>query len=172
MLRTGHTLVNALAAAAAPVAGLLLYAVFIWMRTGDPLVFVKGHVAWGRTYTGLGSLVAMQYSILANAGLSGYVASPGYDVLNAIGAVFALAMVWPVARQMGVAYAVFMLANVVPALLMGGLLSAGRFSAVLFPAFIWLAQAIPAAQRPAWIASFAALQAYIAVLYYTWRPIF
>ena len=129
-------------------------------------------MAWGRTYTGLGTLVAKQYSILAHTGLSGYVANPGYDILNAIGAIFALVTIWPVARQMGAAYAVFMLVNVLPALLMGGLLSAGRFSAVLFPAFIWLAQAIPTSQRPAWIASFVALQAFIAVLYYTWRPIF
>jgi hypothetical protein len=43
---------------------------------------------------------------------------------------------------------------------------------VLFPAFIWLATAIPASQRAGWIASFAALQAFGAALFYTWRPLF
>ena len=115
--------------------------------TGDPLAFAASHAAWGRTYQGLGTLVSHQYSILANAGLSGYVGTPGYDALNAMGAVFAIATIWPVARRLGLAYGLFMLVNIVPALADGGLLSAGRFSSVLFPAFIWLATAIPSRQR-------------------------
>jgi hypothetical protein len=164
--------VRALAAASAPAAGLAIYALFIWRLTGDPLAFASGQVAWGRTYQGLGALVAQQYSILANAGLSGYVGAPGYDALNAIGALFALATVWPVSRRLGLAYGLFMAVNIVPALANGGLLSAGRFSSVLFPAFIWLATAIPSSQRAGWIASFAALQAFGAALFYTWRPLF
>jgi hypothetical protein len=164
--------VKALAAAAAPAAGLVIYALFIWQLTGDPLAFASSHMAWGRTYQGLGTLVSHQYSILANAGLSGYVGTPGYDVLNAIGALFALATVWPVSRRLGLAYGLFMVVNIVPGLADGGLLSAGRFSSVLFPAFIWLATAIPSSQRAGWIASFAALQAFGAALFYTWRPLF
>jgi hypothetical protein len=129
-------------------------------------------MAWGRTYQGLGTLVSHQYSILANAGLSGYVGTPGYDVLNASGALFAIVTIWPVTRHLGLAYGLFMVVNIVPALANGGLLSAGRFSSVLFPAFIWLAAAIPSNQRAGWIASFAALQAFGAALFYTWRPLF
>jgi len=164
--------VRALAAAAAPGVGLLVYALFIWDLSGDPLAFAAGQLAWGRKYQGLGTLVAHQYSILANAGLSGYVGTPGYDVLNAIGAVFAVATVWPVARRLGLAYGLFMLINILPALASGGLLSAGRFSSVLFPAFIWLAIAIPPNHRAGWIATFAAAQAFNAALFYTWRPLF
>jgi hypothetical protein len=136
------------------------------------LAFARGQVAWGRTYTGLGSLVASQYSILASAGLSGYVGAPGYDAFNALGALFAIATIWPVTRRLGLAYGLFMLINILPALAIGGLLSTGRFSSVLFPAFIWLATAVPANHRTAWIASFAALQAFGAALFYTWRPLF
>jgi len=164
--------VKALAAAAAPVIGLLIYASFIWNLTGDPLAFASSQIAWGRKYQGLGTLVAHQYSILANAGLSGYVGTPGYDVLNAIGAVFAVATIWPVTRRLGLAYGLFMLINILPALASGGLLSAGRFSSVLFPAFIWLATAVPSSHRAGWIATFAALQAFNAALFYTWRPLF
>jgi hypothetical protein len=163
---------NALAAAAAPAIGLVIYALFIWRLTGDPLAFATSHLAWGRTYQGLGSLVAHQYSILANAGLSGYVGTPGYDVLNAIGAVFAIATIWPVTRRLGLAFGLFMVINILPALATGGLLSAGRFSSVLFPAFIWLATAVPASHRAGVIATFAALQAFGAALFYTWRPLF
>ena len=162
----------ALAAAAAPVVGLVIYALFIWGLTGDPLAFASGQMAWGRTYTGLGALVAQQYAILANAGLSGYVGAPGYDALNAVGALFAVATIWPVARRLGTAYGLFMVINILPALANGGLLSAGRFSSVLFPAFIWLATIVPSSHRAAWIATFAAVQAFGAALFYTWRPLF
>jgi hypothetical protein len=164
--------IKALAAAAAPALGLAIYAGFIWRLTGHPLAFAASHAAWGRTYQGLGTLVSNQYSILANAGLSGYVGTPGYDVLNALGAIFAIATMWPVARRLGAAYGLFMALNVFPALADGGLLSAGRLSSVLFPAFIWLAAAVPSGQRPVWIATFAALQAFGAALFYTWRPLF
>ena len=167
-----RTRARALAAAASPVIGLVLYALFIWRLTGEPFAFATSHLAWGRTYQGLGSLVAHQYSILANAGLSGYVGTPGYDVLNAIGAVFAVATVWPVTRRLGPAFGLFMVINILPALASGGLLSAGRFSSVLFPAFIWLATAVPANHRAGLIAAFAALQAFGAALFYTWRPLF
>ena len=93
-------------------------------------------------------------------------------MLNAAGALFALATAWPVARRLGLAYAVFMLINTILPLGSGGLLSAGRFSAVLFPAFVWLADAVPARHRTGWVASFAALQAFNAALFFTWRPLF
>lgn len=163
---------RALGAAVAPGLGLVVYALFIWRLTGNPIAFATSHVAWGRTYQGLGTLVAQQYSILANAGLSGYVGAPGYDALNAIGAVFAVVTLWPVTRRLGLAYGLFMAINILPALATGGLLSAGRLSSVLFPAFIWLATAIPPNHRAAWIASFAAMQAFGAALFYTWRPLF
>jgi len=171
-LSTAHLKSRALAAAAAPGVGLVVYALFIWTLTGSPFTFAASHAAWGRTYEGLGTLVSHQYSILANAGLSGYVGAPGYDALNALGAVFGIVTIWPVARRLGLAFGLFIAINIIPALADGGLLSAGRFSSVLFPAFIWLATAIPSRQRAAWIAAFAALQAFGAVLFYTWRPLF
>jgi hypothetical protein len=80
--------------------------------------------------------------------------------------------VWPVARRLGIAYAAFILINLMPALAQGGLLSAGRLSSVLFPAFIWLASAVPARHCTAWVVTFAAIQAFNAALFYTWRPLF
>src|SRR5206468_175992 len=131
--------------------------------------WATGHTAWGRTYEGIASLIANEFSVVAASGLRGTAA---YDVVNAFGALFALAAVWPVARRIGLAYALFMLTNLLPALSVGGFLSAGRFSSVLFPAFVWLATVVPPAHRAGWIATFAALQACNAALYYTWRPMF
>jgi hypothetical protein len=162
----------ALASAAMPGVGMLLYSVFIWHLTGDPLAWVKGHAAWGRKYTGLGVLVTERYDWLSHAGLYAYTSQLPLDLLNALGAIFVLAAAWPVARRLGLAYAVFILINILPPLANGGLLSAGRFSSVLFPAFVWLAGAVPDRHRPAWLAGFMAIQALNAALFYTWRPLF
>ena len=167
-----HALFKALAAAAMPGVGMLLYSAFIWHLTGDPLAWKTGHIAWGRKYQGLAALIGDRYDIVRHTGLQGYVASLPHDVLNAIGVVFVLATVWPVARRLGLAYAVFILINILPPLAAGGLISAGRLSSVLFPAFIWLAGAVPPRHRAGWIATFASIQAFNAALFYTWRPLY
>ena len=113
-----------------------------------------------------------RYDIIAHAGLAGYVSSLPHDLLNAFGAAFVLIAVWPVARVLGPAYAIFILVNILPPLAAGGLISAGRFSSVLFPAFIWMAGAVPPRHRAGWIATFAAIQAFNAALFYTWRPLY
>jgi mannosyltransferase PIG-V len=163
------SLTKAVTAALMPSLGLLIYAALIWRMTGTPMAWATGHSAWGRSYEGVGTLVANEVSQIAAWGLRGTIA---YDFVNALAAIFALATVWPVARRIGLAYAVFMMINVLPPLMVGGFLSAGRFSSVLFPAFVWLADIIPPAHRAGWIASFAAFQACNAALHYTWRPLF
>jgi hypothetical protein len=163
--------IRALAAAAMPLLGLLLYAAYIWQLTGDPLAWARGHTAWGRVYEPITQVVAKQYTYIENAGLSSYLAVGGYDVLNMLAALFALAAVWPVARRMGLAYAALILVVTLPPIVNGGWLSAGRFSSVLFPVFLWLADAIPERHRTAWIVGFTAFQALNAALFYTWRPL-
>ncbi len=164
--------VKAVLAAATPGIGMLIYSAFIWRLTGDPLAWLKAHGAWGREYQGLAMLVGDRATIIANAGVLGYVASLPHDVMNALGVVFVLAAAWPVARTLGLAEAVLILVFILPPLAAGGLVSAGRFSSVLFPAFLWMAGAVPPRHRGAWLASFAAIQALNAALFYTWRPLY
>lgn len=164
--------VAAILFAAAPGLGMLIYSAFLWRTTGHPLAWAAGHGAWGRTYNGLTVLVTERYDWIASQGLSGYMSSGPQDFLNALGVVFVLAAAWPVARRLGLAYAAFILINILPPLAEGGLLSAGRFSSVLFPAFVWFASAVPARHRTGWIATFAALQALSAAMFFTWRPLF
>ena len=67
---------------------------FIWRLTGDPLAFLAGQARLGTArIKGSARSSVQQYSIVASGGLSGYVGAPGYDVLNALGALFALATV-------------------------------------------------------------------------------
>jgi len=170
--RDGYPIIRGLASAAGPGVGMLIFSAFIWRLTGDPLAWLKAHEAWGRTYRGLLPLVGDRYNWIANTGLIGYVSSLPGDLMNALGVIFVLAAVWPVARRLGLAYAVFILVFMLPPLAAGGLISAGRFSSILFPAFIWTASVVPARHRPGWIASFAAIQAFNAALFYTWRPLY
>jgi len=163
---------TAMLAAAGPGIGMLIYSAYVWQLTGDPLGWLRAHGAWGREYSGLLTLVGDRVNIIANAGVEGYVASLPHDLINALGVIFVLAAVWPVARKLGLAYAVFILIYMLPPMAAGGLISAGRFSSVLFPAFLWLAGAVPPRHRPAWIASFAAFQALNAAMFYTWRPLY
>jgi hypothetical protein len=167
-----HGVVRALLAAAMPVVGVLLYSAYIWQLTGDPLKWAAGHIAWGRSYQGLTTLVTDRYDYLAVRGLYAYTSELSGDLLQAVGPVFVLATVWGVAKQLGPAYAAFILVNMLPPMAAGGLLSAGRFSSVLFPAFVWLAKVTPARHRAAWLAGFMALQAFNAALFYTWRPMY
>ena len=163
--------VAAVASASAPGIGVLLYCAFIWRLTGDPLAWVAGQVAWGRGYLGLGTLVSTWYSYLQE---SAYVVTRAlpYDSLNALGALFVLALAVPVWRRLGLPYLIVILINLLPPLATGGFLSAGRMSAVMFPAFLWLGAAIPDRQRGGWFASFMAIQALNAALFYTWREMF
>jgi hypothetical protein len=162
----------AIAAAAMPGVGVLLYSAYLWQLTGHPLAWAEGHAAWGRQYNGLGILVTQRYAWLSQGGLYAYTSQGPGDLLNVLGAIFVLATVWPVARRLGLPYAAFILINILPPLAAGGFLSAGRFSSVLFPSFVWLASAVPARHRPAWVASFMAVQAFNAALFYTWRPLY
>jgi hypothetical protein len=167
-----RTLVRAWSAAAAPIGGMLIYALAIARLTGHPFAWVEGQGAWGHTYQGLTGVVTDRYRIIMNAGAAGYIASLPHDFLNGLAVLFVLAALWPVTRRLGAAYALWMLLNVWPSIAAVNLISAGRYTAVLFPPFIWLAGSLPERHRGAWIAGFGALQALCAAMFYTWRPLY
>jgi hypothetical protein len=170
--RTPRVTIPALAAAAAPGIGVLLYSAFVWNLTGDPLAWAEGHAAWGRQYSGLLPLASRYYGYMAESGPYIFTKVLPFDTLNALGAIFVLVTAVPVWRRFGLPYAVFILVNLLPPLAAGGFLSTGRLSAVLFPAFVWLAAVVPVPQRSAWIGSFMAVQGLNAVLFYTWHELF
>jgi hypothetical protein len=59
---------------------------------------------------------------------------------------------------------------VIPPLYSMGAISLGRYTAPLFPIFLWLGATVPAERRPYWIAVFAGFQALLSALFFTWRP--
>jgi hypothetical protein len=168
----------AVVAVVAPVAGLLAYCAFLYWQFGDAFVWMKGQLAWGRVFTGLGSSVRtlvmdrVGVGFIAEHGLYRHISVNTYDFLYTLTAIFALLAVWPCTKRFGVAYALFILINLGPPLITGGMMSIGRMTSVLFPCFLWFAAIVPPAHRTAWVAAGCTLQGLIAVLFFTWRPAF
>jgi hypothetical protein len=161
-----------LAAAAAPGAGMLMFSAFIYRLTGSPFTWAAQNVAWGRVYRSLDSILMDRVGYIADNGLYLYASTQTIDLLYALAVLLALGAVWPVYRRFGLPYAVFILVNVLAPMSAGGLLSMGRVTSILFPVFLWLGAAVPATQRTAWIALFAVLQGFVAVMFFTWRPLY
>jgi len=160
------------AAVAAPIAGVVLYSAYVYRLTGDPLAWMSAQGAWNRQYGGVASLVSGPAQRLANHGLEGTVAAWPFDTLNAIAVAFAIALLWPVTRRYGLAFGLFVVANLLPALLVGGVVAVGRYTSVLFPLFLWLGERMPPRHAPYWFAIFGMGQGLAACLFFTWRQLF
>jgi hypothetical protein len=157
--------------AAMPGIGMLLFTLYLFKLTGVWFAWTRSHEAWGRTYQGFGPLITA-FARLRDEPFLQVVGNSPFNMLNALGVLFALALTYPVFRRLGLAWGVFVLANVVPPLFAGGVLSMGRLSATLFPLFLALAAIVPRRNVPSWIAAFAVGQGLCATLFFTWRELF
>lgn len=165
------SVIASLAAASMPGVGMLAYSVYVNHVTGDFFGWARLHEAWGRSYQGLAP-VERAYGWLTDEGLLTVLQNVPFDTLNSLGLIFALAMLWPVTRRLGFAYGLFIVINVVPPMLAGGVLSMGRLTATLFPLFLALAAIVPPRAVPPLVTAFAILQGLAAALFFTWRPLF
>jgi len=166
------SLTDRLLVAAAPGLGMLAYSAYIYELTGDPFMWIRLQAAWGRENIGVASFLAGEVESLSDQGFYNYATGDVTNFLNALAALLVGASLWPVWRRFGVAPAALLVLNLAPSLASGGWLSVGRATAVLFPVFLWLADVVPARHRALWIAAFAAVQAFGAALFFTWRPFF
>ena len=175
-LRERRLHVSALAPVLTPILGMLAYCAYLYLRFGDPLVWTKGQRAWGRVFAGvwpgIRALFMDRYQRIADESFYFYSLTMPYDLLHTAAAIFVLMSIWPTVRRFGLAYGAFTAVNILPPLIMGGMLSIGRMTSVLFPAFLWVAAALPERYRTAWIAGSCVLQGLIAALFFTWRAAF
>lgn len=162
---------KSLASAAAPGLGMLAFSAYVYRLTGDFFGWARLHEAWGRSFEGLAP-IARAYGWLTDEGLTRVVQGVPFDTLNSLGLIFVLLMLWPIARRLGFAFAVFVVINVVPPMLAGGVLSMGRLTATLFPVFLALAAVLPPRAVTPLVTAFAIGQGLAAVLFFTWRPLF
>jgi hypothetical protein len=153
-----------------PTLGMLLFTLYLYQRTGIWFVWMRMHGAWGRLF---GDEIAGQFAVsLSSDGLLQLINTQPFDTLNAIGLAFALALVWPVGRHIGVPWAAYVVVNLMPPLLAGGLLSIGRITSTLFPVFLALAAVLPSRLTGGVLALFGLLQGLIAALFFTWRNVY
>ncbi|MBA3295350.1 MAG: hypothetical protein H0U19_00290, partial [Acidobacteria bacterium] len=130
-VQSGRT-ARALAAAAMPVAGMLAFTVYLHERNGVWFAWSKSHAAWGRSYTGFDPM-GRGFGWLKDEGLIHVVTNIPFDVLNSLGAAFALVMIWPVFKHVGGPWALYVALTILPPMFAGGSLSLGRISSTLFP---------------------------------------
>jgi hypothetical protein len=161
-----------LLAAAMPGVGMLLYSAFVYGLTGKPFTWIEAQAAWGRGADLTAQHFAWIVRTIANEGVFAYIRALPAEVVQLSAVVFSLALVWPVWRRIGPAYAVFILVNLLPPMIQGGMLSLGRFTATLFPLFLALALLLPPERRTSWIIAFGIGQGLIAAVFFTWRPIY
>jgi hypothetical protein len=158
-------------ALAAPGAGLLAYALFIRQLTGRLSAWSDVQAAWGRTYQ-VTTWVGLELTRMTEHGIIAYPENAPLTMLNGAAALMALLLLWRVGRALGLSYVVFVLVNLLPAIVSGGLMSVGRFTSTLFPLFFALAIVVPDRQLTGWIVTFSVLQGLFAALFFTWRPPF
>lgn len=159
-------------AAAAPVAGMLIYSGYLYSETGKAFAWFQAHQAWGRVATDVAGLFTERAELIAGQGFYTYSTDQPVELLNATFVIAALIMTIPITWRFGPAYGAFLLLMIVPPLLRGGFLSLGRLTSTLFPLFLYLGWVLRGSPRAAAVAAFAGLQALLAVLFFTWRPFF
>ncbi|MCA1560977.1 MAG: hypothetical protein LC753_18075 [Acidobacteria bacterium] len=168
--RHGATRPRLWLAAAAPGIGMALFSGYIWWLTGRPLAWAEAHAAWGRTPLTWNAASA-SFDLLASEGVLTYATTRPFDMLNGVAVMFALSLTPIVWRRLGAPATVFVLVNLVPPLLAGGLMSMGRLTSTLFPLFVALALIVPRRHMILWVGVFALLQGLAAAIFFTWRPL-
>jgi hypothetical protein len=155
----------------APILGVMMYSAYVHGVTGDPLTWLRVQEAWGRH--------SMDPVFVLSRFAADLIASPialarehPYKFANGVTGLLALALVIPVGRRLGWAYAAFVLLGVLMPVAGGGLASLGRYTAILFPIFLYLAHL---SQRPVFISLVAlslVAQGLVSALFFTWRPVY
>jgi hypothetical protein len=150
---------------------MLLFSAYVKHLTGAWFGWARLHETWGRTFAGVTPLI-QTYERIAGQGLLNALQAAPYDALNAVAVLFVLAMLWPVFRRTGIAGGVLLIVNILPPLLAGGVLSMGRVTSTIFPLFLALAAIVPPRMLTALVTAFAVGQGLVAVIFFTWRPLF
>ncbi|MEO8481365.1 MAG: mannosyltransferase family protein [Acidobacteriota bacterium] len=156
-------------ACVSPFIGTLLYSAYVYHLTGGWFTWLSDQEGWGRTVQNPVVLVGAVVAHVREVGWQRYLLDRPYECINVVAFAFMATMAVPVSRRIGVGPALFMVAAIVLPLRVGGWASMGRYTAVLFPAFMWLGTKT---RGPVVLVIFAALQALMAALYYTDRPVF
>ncbi len=156
-------------------SGFGAYCLYIYGESGNPFLWAVALKRWGYDPGGLPwtaplhlvrLLVTHPYAYLAGDRMA------PYDALNGISAIFFIVAVPFVWRRFGAGYGLFMLANLWLPLSSGSFEGMGRYCAVMFPCFIWLASIRSRVMPAALVVLFAMLYTLCLALFTTLHPLF
>ena len=158
----------ALLVATLPVVGLVIFSSYLQLRFGDALAWLHGQAAWGVP-------LMLRRGAPDPGTLPGEAAIKPIEVIVWIGNIAAFVAagcaIRPVARRFGPAYGIWIAVNIFPPVAAHLFISLGRFTAVLFPFFFWLAVRVPRDRVMRLAGAFAAGQALFAIWFFLWRPV-
>lgn len=155
--------------------GFGAYCLYMYGESGNPFLWAVALKRWGYYPGGLPwtapfhliqLLVTHPYAYLA-----GDRTAP-YDALNGVTAILFVAAVPFVWRRLGAGYGLFMLANLWLPLSSGIFEGMGRYCAVMFPCFIWLASIRSRAMSATVVVLFAMVYTLGLALFTTLHPLF
>lgn len=159
---------GALVAAVMPAVGTAAYSAYLFFRFGDPLAWMHGQAAWGLP-------LALRFGATDGVVFTRAPSEFYTDVLtwtfNIVAFAGAAAAIKPIYRRFGPPYALWVAFTIVPPVLTHLFMSLGRFTAVLFPLFLWLATVVPKDKLWRVAGWFAFVQAVFAILFFLWRPV-
>ena len=166
---------RALIAAAAGLAGIGSYSLFVYSLSGDPFEWYHSIKRWGYHPGGnpLSGLAAIGHALLTRPGQ--FIATEPmapYDTLNAVTAAAALLTVPFIWRRLGIGYASLVVLGLLLPLSSGQFEGLGRYCAVLFPLSIWLGSLKGEARHHALMSSFVLFYALGLVLFGNVHPLF
>jgi hypothetical protein len=165
----------ALAALVLAGSGFAAYCAYIYAQSGHPFLwavalqrwgYYPGGAPWTAPWKLVAALVTHPYVYLATDPLG------PYDTLNGLSAVLFTAAVPFVWRRLNAGYALFMVANLWLPLSSGVFEGMGRYCAVMFPCFIWLASIRSRWGSTAIVVLFAMLYMLCLALFTTIHPLF
>ena len=139
---------------------------FEWVATIERWGYYPGGAPWMPLTHLAGRLLTHPYAYLAGEPMA------RFDVLNGVAAIVVAASIPFVWRRFGAAYGLFMLANLSMPLSSGQFEGLGRYCAVMFPFFIWLATIRSRAVVTAIVVALAMLYALCLALFSNVYPLF
>ncbi len=154
-----------------PVVGVAGFSLFLWVWVGVPWQWLAAQDSWGRAHIGLFGLVQSDVDFVRHNGVYGLITGRPYDVFNMSG-LLVLGLSPLIYKRMGLGASLVGPLALLPALAVGGWPSFGRYSAVVFPAFIALASALPSRHVPVVGAAGAILAGLASALFFTFRPLY
>jgi hypothetical protein len=154
--------------ACAPLVGIAVYSAYLEFRFQDALAWLHGQAAWGLPLLG-------RPSAPDPVPIPNEPAIKPTEIVTWLGnlAAFVAAAysIRPVTRQFGTAYGAWIAINIFPPVATHLFMSLGRFTAVLFPFFFWLALRIPRPKLIVTAGAFGAAQLLLATWFFLWRPV-